>query len=275
MFDHAFVFAFGLTILAGLSTGIGSLLAFFARHTNHRFLALSMGFSAGVMLFVSMLEILPEGQRILEHAMGGKTGAWVALASFFGGIAFIALIDKLIPEHENPHESHEVEEMRAPKRHEHGMGRAHARMLRTGLLVALAISIHNFPEGLATFMVALREPLMGIPIAVAIALHNIPEGIAVSIPVYYATGSRRRAFLYSFLSGLAEPAGALVGYFLLLPILNDVVFGALFAMVAGIMVFIALDQLLPTAEKYGEHHLCIYGLVAGMAVMGISLRLLA
>ncbi|MCD8573981.1 MAG: zinc transporter ZupT [Erysipelotrichaceae bacterium] len=147
-------------------------------------------------------------------------------------------------------------------------------LMRMGLFTALAIAIHNFPEGLATFVVALKEPSLAIPIAIAIALHNIPEGIAVSVPIYYATGSKRKAFFYSFLSGLSEPIGAIVGYLILMPFLNDVVLGVLFAGVAGIMVFISLDELLPSSEKYGQHHLSIYGLVSGMAVMALSLLLL-
>ena len=145
--------------------------------------------------------------------------------------------------------------------------------MRMGLFTALAIGIHNFPEGLATFTAALNDLELGIAIAIAIAIHNIPEGIAVSVPVYYATGNRKKAFTLSFLSGLAEPIGAIVGYLLLMPIMNDMVFGILFASVAGIMVFISLDELLPAAREYGEHHLSIYGLLAGMAVMALSLQL--
>ena len=142
-----------------------------------------------------------------------------------------------------------------------------------GKFTALAIAIHNFPEGLATFVSALTDMKIAIPIAIAIAIHNIPEGISVSVPIYYATGSKKKAFLYSFLSGMAEPVGALVGYFFLRSIFSDLSFGIIFAMVAGIMVFISLDELLPAAEKYGEHHLSIYGLILGMIVMAVSLLL--
>ena len=148
------------------------------------------------------------------------------------------------------------------------------RLRRTGVFTALAIAVHNFPEGLATFTMALDQPATGAAIAVAIAIHNVPEGIAVSVPLYYATGNRKKAFLWSFLSGLAEPLGAVVGFVILLPFLSPAVFGVLFAGVAGIMVFISLDELLPAAEQYGEHHLCIYGLIAGMGVMAVSLLLL-
>ena len=199
--DSSFLPAFGMTLLAGLSTGIGSLIALLWRHTNRKFLSVALGFSAGVMIYVSLVEILDKART------------------------------------------------------------------------ALAIAIHNFPEGLATFVSALQEPGLAVPIVAAIAIHNIPEGIAVSVPIYQATGSRGRAFGYSFLSGLAEPVGALVGWLLLRPVMNDTVFGVLFAGVAGIMVFISFDELLPAAREYGENHLSLYGLIAGMAVMAVSLLL--
>jgi len=264
------VFAFGLTLLAGLCTGIGSALAFFARRTNTQFLSTSLGFSAGVMIYVSLVEIFQKSRVALEEALGAGRGYWATVAAFFAGIAIIALIDRLVPSFENPHELHTAEQMNDAQAAE-----KQRKLYRMGIFSALAIGIHNFPEGLATFASALKDPHLGIAIAVAIAIHNIPEGIAVSVPIYYATGSRKKAFAYSFLSGLAEPVGAAVGYGLLFAFFNDVVFGLLFASVAGIMVFISLDELLPTAEQYGKHHLCAYGLVAGMAVMALSLLLFA
>jgi len=260
--------AFGLTLFAGLATGIGSGLAFFARRTNTKFLSVSLGFSAGVMIYVSFMEIVVKAKDSLVVELGEKWGTWATVAAFFGGIVFIALIDKLIPSFENPHEMHKVEEIK-----DEDSAARFRKLYRMGLFTALAIAIHNFPEGLATFTSALKDPNLGIPIAVAIAIHNIPEGIAVSIPIYYATGSKNKAFVYSFLSGLSEPVGALVGYAILFSFFNDVIFGILFASVAGIMVFISLDELLPSAREYGEHHLSIYGLVAGMIVMAISLLL--
>ena len=145
--------------------------------------------------------------------------------------------------------------------------------MRTGVFTALAIAVHNFPEGLATFVSALQDPGIAIPIVAAVAIHNIPEGIAVSVPIHHASGSKKKAFLYSFLSGLAEPAGALAGWLILMPVMNDIVYGVIFAAVAGIMVFISFDELLPAAREYGEHHYSIYGLIAGMAVMAVSLLL--
>ncbi len=260
--------AFGLTLFAGLSTGIGSAMAFFTKKTNTRFLSVALGFSAGVMIYVSMVEIFFKAQASLVDAMGEKGGQWVTVAAFFGGMFLIGLIDRLIPSGENPHEVKKIEEMESGKQ-----DGTQSRLLRIGTFTALAIAIHNFPEGLATFTAALRDPKLGIAIAAAIAIHNIPEGIAVSVPVYFATGDRRKAFRLSFLSGLSEPIGALIGFLILMPFFNDVMFGVLFAAVAGIMVFISLDELLPTAREYGEAHLSIYGLIAGMIVMAISLLL--
>ncbi|MEJ2469606.1 MAG: zinc transporter ZupT [Desulfuromonadales bacterium] len=272
MDTQTLLFAFGLTLFAGLATGVGSALAFFTRTTNTRFLSLALGFSAGVMLYVSFVEIFFKAKTELVASLGEVTGTWCTVAAFFGGIALIGLIDRLVPNYENPHELHSIEEMaqgleNLPDNEAHDF----ARLKRMGVFTALAIGIHNFPEGLATFTAALTEPSLGIAIAVAVAIHNIPEGIAVSVPIYYATGSRRKAFKLSFLSGLAEPLGALVGYLVLLPFFSPTVFGVLFAGVAGIMVFISLDELLPAAEEFGEHHLTIIGVIAGMAVMALSL----
>ena len=275
------LFAFGLTLFAGLSTGIGSAIAFFAKKTNTKFLSVSLGFSAGVMIYVSMVEIFIKAKDALTSELGLKGGSWATVASFFGGIIFMALIDRLVPSGENPHDIYKVEDIQkiesgdiiSDENNSKSNDHTNAKLLRTGKFTALAIAIHNFPEVLATFICALQEPSRAIPIAVAIAIHNIPEGISVSVPVYHATGSKKKAFKYSFLSGLSEPVGALIGYLVLMPFLNDVLFGLIFGAVAGIMVFISLDELLPTAEEYGEHHLAIYGLVAGMAIMAISLLL--
>ncbi len=261
------IFAFSLTLFAGLSTGIGSALALLTKKTSPKFLSVSLGFSAGVMIYVSFAEILLKANDALVSALGDKLGAWAAVGGFFFGILLIAAIDNLIPKTENPHEVHTVEEM-------DGESESHkSNLMRMGLFTALAVGIHNFPEGLATFTAALNDPKLGIPIAVAIAIHNIPEGIAVAVPVFYATGSRKKAFNLSFLSGLSEPVGALIGYLLLYRFFSDAMFGFIFASVAGIMVYISLDELLPSAREYGEHHLAIYGLIAGMAVMAVSLLL--
>ncbi len=260
--------AFGLTLFAGLSTGIGSAIAFFSKTTNTKFLSVALGFSAGVMIYVSFVEIFFKARESLVEVMGLRMGSWITVISFFSGIFLIAIIDNLVPSFSNPHELKRVERATNPN---NKMDKS--RLLRMGMFSALAIAIHNFPEGLATFTATLNDPSLGIAIAVAIAIHNIPEGIAVSVPVYYATGNKRKAFKMSFLSGLAEPLGAIIGYLILMPFFNDVLFGVLFASVAGIMVFISLDELLPGAREFGEAHLSIYGLIAGMMVMSVSLLL--
>lgn len=262
MENQHIITAFLLTVVAGLSTGIGSLIAFMAKRTNTNFLSLSLGLSAGVMIYVSFMELLPKSLESLAGLFGDKTGMLYMILGFFGGVALIALIDFLVPKSQNPHEVHGVEEMKV-----------NHRLKQTGILTAITIAIHNFPEGIATFMSALNSFEVAIPITAAIAIHNIPEGIAVSVPIYHATGSKRKAFWLSFASGLAEPLGALIAFLFLLPFWNPLLDALVLSAVAGIMVFISLDELLPTAEKYGKHHLSIIGLMIGMAIMAFSLYL--
>jgi len=293
--------AFGLTMFAGMATGIGSVIAFTAKRTNFRFLSVATGFSAGVMLYVSFVEIFFKGAESLVERFGDHAGNWINVASFFGGMLLIGFIDNLIPSAENPHEIHSETEIRplhdstAPipdfesakamsleREGFHNHGTDNNKLMRMGLFTALAIGIHNFPEGLATFLSALEDPTLGLVIAMAIALHNIPEGISVSVPIFYATGSRKKAFWYSVLSGLAEPVGASIGYLAIRLFFGSgtngaipsEIMGILFGGVAGIMVYISLDELLPTSRAYGKGHDSLYGLVAGMLVMALSLLLM-
>lgn len=251
-----------LTMLAGMATGIGSLIAFLAKKTNTKFLSASLGLSAGVMIYVSFMELMPESAREFGRIYSHTIGQALMLGAFLLGILLIALIDRLVPEDENPHEVHTMEKN----------GQKHLK--RTGILMALAIGIHNFPEGLATFTSALSSMEIALPIVFAIAIHNIPEGIAVSVPIYHATGSRRKAFWYSFLSGLSEPVGALFGFLFLLPFWSVELNAFLLAFVSGIMVYISFDELLPGTEKYGHHHLGVGGVILGMLIMGVSLIIL-
>jgi ZIP family zinc transporter len=266
--EGSVLFAFGLTLFAGLSTGIGSAMAFFTKSTNTRFLSTALGFSAGVMIYVSFTEILGKSIELLRESYGMTAGSWYAVLSFFGGILVIAIIDSMVPTFENPHEIRRVEDIRL-----HGQKSQRNSLLRMGLFMAMAIAMHNVPEGLATFAAGMADPTIAVPIAVAIAIHNIPEGIAVSVPVYYATGKKRKAFFLSFASGLAEPIGGIFGWLFLSTVFNESIIGVLFGGVAGIMVFISVDELLPTAREYGHHHHAIYGLIAGMAIMAVSLLL--
>ena len=263
--DQGFLFAFLLTLGAGLSTGVGSVLGLLSKGFNPRLLSLSLSFSAGVMIFVSFVEIFPKARESMAVALGPQMGYAMALLAFFAGIGLVALIDQLLPQPE-------LEQFVADPP---GLPMGRPELMRTGLFTALAIGIHNFPEGLATFVGAIANPRLGVGIALAIAIHNIPEGLAISAPVYYATGNRRQAFVLSFASGLAEPLGALVGYGLLRHFFNDVVFGVVFASVAGIMVYICFDELLPAARSHGAHQLMIAGVMGGMAVMSLSLVLLS
>ncbi len=251
--------ALALTAIAGLSTGIGSAIAYFIRKPKITYLSFSLGVSAGVMIYISFVELLPEAFE--------KVGEKWGLAAFFLGIVIIGLIDMLIPEPENPHEFAGIDEPAVVHKEK-------SHLMRTGLLMALGIGVHNFPEGLATFASALGNLKLGLFIAVAIAIHNIPEGIAVSVPIFYATGNKNKAFFYSFLSGLSEPVGAIVGYLILLPFLTPDFLAGLMAFVAGIMVYISLDELLPMAHRYGHGHLVITGIVTGMFIMAVSLLLL-
>ena len=263
------LYAFLLTTIAGLATGLGGLISLFVKRTNTKFLAIALGFSAGVMLYISMIEIFGEAHEALTEYLGYRQGSFATVAAFFGGIALIALIDKLVPTAHNPHEFNQQQTSSTPKPNLNT-----GKLKRMGILTAIAVAIHNFPEGIVMFFTALHQPTLAIPLVIAISIHNIPEGIAIATPIYYATGSRKKAVVLSFLAGLAEPLGAILAFLILMPFLNDVVLGIIFAAVAGIMVFISLDELLPAAREYGEHHLSIYGLIAGMAVMAISLLLL-
>lgn len=252
--------ALGVSLLAGLSTGLGGLAVALKRELTDASLAATLGFSAGVMVFISLYELLPEGVDSLSEAGRSNPQLW-GMVAFFGGVGVIALIDRFVPEDINPHEE---------------PGEAGARrMRRVGVMTALAIAIHNFPEGFATFFVAFEDPAIALPIAVAIAIHNVPEGVAVAVPIREATGSKWKAAGWATASGLAEPLGAVIGFLLLRPFLGPENLGYVFAAIAGVMVFVGFDKLLPTAIQTGRHHSAVYGVIAGMVVMAVSLILLA
>lgn len=269
-----------LTLIAGAATGIGGALVLFKKKLSSNFLAGALGLSAGVMIFISLAELFPEAQAEIIATGSLKYGETFVLLAFFAGMGIITAIDFLIPEYENPHEasglSLDARTAAVGVLEQTGNEKA---LQRLGLMSALAIAIHNFPEGIATFIGALNDPQMGAGITFAIAIHNIPEGIAVAIPIYYATKSKGKALLYATLSGLSEVVGALIclgvtAVFGVELTGGGPVFPLILAAVAGIMIYISLDELLPTAEKYGKHHIAIAGVVGGMAIMGISLLIL-
>ncbi|EMZ7667284.1 zinc transporter ZupT [Campylobacter jejuni] len=285
-FEQIFI-AMLLTLFAGFSTAIGSIIAFFSRKDDLRVLSLGLGFSAGVMIYISFMEILPTALKDFKNHYDSHWAELLGLACFFGGILISLLIDKLIPEDVNPHEPKEdLSELKIcplpqkgqnpPKFHPgEKLHQINTKALkRTGIFTALAIAIHNFPEGFATFISSLDNLTLGIAIAIAVAIHNIPEGLAVSLPIYHATGDKKKAFIYSALSGLAEPLGAFVGALILLPFIGDLTLAISFAVIAGIMVFISLDELLPAAKTYDKAHDSLYGLIVGMPIMALSLNLL-
>jgi len=265
-------FALSLTVFAGLATGFGGLICIFAKTTNKKFLSACLSFSAGVMIYVSFAEILSESFEYLESAF--QSGYTIATLSFFAGIILIALIDKIFTHDDDVAD---LINPKSDKSNRISLSSVDQRDLkRTGVMSWVAVSVHNLPEGLVTFMAAMYDPALGIAIAIAITIHNIPEGIAVAAPIYYSTGSKTKAFRASVAAGLTEPLGAVIAWLLLQNIFGDMdgLFGITFAVAAGIMVFVAIHQLLPTAQKYGKHHVVMRWLFAGMAVMAVSLIVL-
>lgn len=260
-------FALGIALLAGLATGIGGLIVMFGGQPSRRLLAGGLGFSAGIMILLAFMEMMPTATEFIGREHSSNATTWWVFAGFFGGVLLIAIIDRLVPRSINPHEPLE----------RGGLGDglpSDSTLLRTGVLVGIALALHNFPEGFATFVTALEDPTLAIPLVIAIALHNIPEGVAVAVPIRAATGSRWKAAGFATLTGLTEPLGAVLGYLLVRPFMTDTIFGVTLAAVAGVMVFVSLDKLLPTAERYGEHHVAIYALVTGMAFMALTLAVL-
>lgn len=272
--------ALTLTVIAGAATGIGGALVLFKKKLSSNFLAGALGLSAGVMIFISLAELYPEAQAEVSRIVTGGHGKAFVLIAFFVGMGIITLIDFLIPEYENPHEAPGLslgEKTAAVDMVQNTS--TETALKKLGIMSALAIAIHNFPEGIATFIGALNNPEMGAGITFAIALHNIPEGIAVAIPIYYATKSKGKALIYATLSGLSELLGAILcivitGLFDIDMSGAGIAFPLTLSAVAGIMVYISLDELLPTAEKYGKHHIAIGGVVSGMAIMAISLLII-
>ena len=259
-----------LSLLAGLCTGVGAAIALFLKKTDTRMLTYALGASAGVMVYISFMELMPAATDMLGDQTGSK---WIVLGAFFGGMAAASLIDRLVPEDENPHEVLSLNELQSLSQcsTEDCRRKVRQRVRRSAMLFAIAIGVHNFPEGMATVAAAFDNTGIAASVALAVAIHNIPEGITVAVPLLYGTGSRKKAFLVGTLTGLAEPLGALICMLVLIPFLSATLLGILFAIVAGIMVFISFDELLPMAERWGHHHLSIYGVVTGMLVMGLVL----
>lgn len=273
--------AFILTILAGLSTIIGAFLIFWIKTNCTKFLSFGLGLSAGVMIYLSFFELLKESNHLLTD---GSNNNWSGLViiMFLVGLTITGIIDIFTHNRMEACPSLECKKTDVANlgnqwhghRHRHGQRFwSEQALLKTGIFTAIVIAIHNFPEGIATFTTASINMVFGVSIAIAIAIHNIPEGFCIALPIYYATKNRKKSILYALLAGLAEPVGALLTYLILLPFINNNVLGVMLAVVAGIMVYISFDELLPTARRYGGHT-SLFGLVCGMALMAFSLYLL-
>ena len=266
--DTNVLYSFILTLLVGLTMGFGSLFSFLIKGRNKKFLSLALSFSAGIMIYISFMEILPEGIHLIEESAPGNKGHIIALAAFFGGIIFTALLEKAVHSM-GGHHHHGVDDH---EDHSHdALDKSHLEKL--GIMTAVSIGIHNLPEGLAIFTTGLKDITIAIPLAIAVILHNIPLSIAISVPIYYATKSKKKAFMYSTLVGLCQPLGAIIGYALFSNFFSDMLFGILFCIISGIMIFVSLDELLPTSQQYEDHHFSVYGTILGMFVMAVSLML--
>lgn len=282
MKSEQIIYSLCLALFAGITTGIGGLMVLILKKTNIKLLSVMLGFSAGIMIYISFIEIFQESQTTLCSVHGTINGKFLTVLAFFFGITLMALINEFIPEPDQPHRMHKIEETHLKNAAHRAYDSIRKRfyfknsekktgkLLKTGLFTAIAVTIHNFPEGIAAFASGMKNTNLGLSVALAIAIHNIPEGIAISIPVYYATKSRKKAFIMSLVSGLSEPLGAILTLLILGRFLTDTLFGLILGAVAGIMVYISLDELLPSAREYGEHNLSILGLMLGMAVMALS-----
>ncbi|MGI6151504.1 MAG: zinc transporter ZupT [Christensenellales bacterium] len=252
------VFALLLATGAGMATLLGALIIFFVKVKSEKLLTAALGFSAGMMIAVSLIELFPSAQEAFAETMSSLSGTLLAVACLIGGVLIARLLDSLVP-HDDPKTSKDT--------------RGHKDLLRVGMVSAIAIMIHNFPEGIATFMAGYSDPSLGITLAFAIAMHNIPEGISVALPIYYATNSKGCAFFYTFLSGVAEPIGAVIAWLVLAPFISAKMLGALFSIVSGIMLYIAFEELLPSSRQYGYDRLALWSLFAGVCIMPISMVL--
>lgn len=258
------LYAFLLSLIAGLTTVLGGCITFFLKKESFKILSLGLSFSAGVMIYVSFMEVMPSANEVLSEKLDPKAAMTICTLLFFWGVLFSALIDLLFPEHV---ESKDLTENSPEKKRN--------SIRRLGVFSAIALSIHNFPEGLSVFVSSVESLKFGLPISIAIALHNIPEGVSVALPIYNSTGSRKKAILWSFASGMAEPVGALLGFFAVQIIMPQYAVGTLLSFTAGVMVYLSIDELLPTAKEYEDGHETIIGFVLGMALMAVSLLLLA
>ena len=274
--ENNYLTAFIFSTIAGLSTVIGGFVTFFIKGNSLKFLSFGLGLSAGVMLFVSLVDLYPHAGEMIKAQMGNNF-AWLAILCFGLGILTAVLIDFFIPDHiqatmftKQIGANEQCIDSTDCAENENAVISI-GKVKRAGLITALVVALHNLPEGLATFTLTSQDIMLGLGIVFAISIHNIPEGMAISIPVYQATHSKRKAFLYSFLSGMAEPVGGIIGFLLIKTLFPNLCIGLLFALVSGIMTYISLDTLLPLSKDYDTGHYSISGVVLGLLIMGSAL----
>lgn len=255
MFENPAIRALILASIAGAATLLGALSIIFVKKKNEKALAISLGFAAGVMLSVSFTDLFPAAKELISSHVGIKRGILLNVAFLALGILISASLDRFVPHQEFDEESGD---------------KPHNNLFRVGFVSMMAIGLHNFPEGIATFMAAYDNLALGVSITIAISLHNIPEGIAVSMPLYFATGSRKKALKAALLSGIAEPIGALIAFLLLRPFINDFVLGSIFSIVAGIMVYISVEELIPSSRQYGHDRLALIATFMGICIMPLT-----
>jgi len=271
MFEENVLIAGLVTILAAACTMIGAFSLFKAKESNPRLLAFGLSFAGGAMVYISLVEIFVKSQIAFGQIYDVKFAYSAASIAFFAGVLLLVALDRLLP---NPHaELSSNENTGLQNKRKDDLSHMHKDVGKVGLMATLAITAHNIPEGMATFFATLDSPSVGVSLAIAIAIHNIPEGLSIAIPVFYATGSKKKAVLATFISAIAEPIGAFAGYFILSPFIGPMMYGIVFGVIAGAMVYLALDELLPASKRYAKGHETVYGIVSGMAVIALSLAL--
>lgn len=277
--ENSYLIALTLSTLAGLSTVLGGFITFFIKKNSLKFLSFGLGLSAGVMIFISLVDLYPEASKLIKEQMGDSY-LWLTVICFALGMLSAIIIDYFIPDHIESDAF--LKQIGANEKHTDSTTSILnenapieiGKIKKAGIVTAIVVAVHNFPEGLATFFISSHDIVIGLGVIIAIAIHNIPEGMAISIPVYQTTHSKRKAFLYSFMSGMAEPLGGVVGFFIIKSFFPNLCLGTLFAFVAGIMTYISIDTLLPLSKDYDTGHYSISGVVLGILIMGSTLVIL-
>ena len=246
-----FIYAFMLSTLAGLSTLIGFIPVLLHLKNEKTIILTSLAFASGVMICVSLTDLIPESFQLLTSIFKGFPALLFLLIFICIGVIASMLIDKFLPKNDNKTITNK-------------------KLYRLGLVSMLAIIMHNIPEGIATFLSSTTNSRLGFSLALAISFHNIPEGISIAIPIYFSTKSKRKAFFYTLLSGLSEPLGALIAYLFLANHINNFMMSIIFAIIAGIMMHISIYELLNESLQYKKKFLTFIFFIIGFLFMMAS-----